>query len=53
MFMLTKAWNSISDQTFINCLKKSAISLEAAKKHINDNNDPFCGFDVEEIVMET
>ena len=52
MFMLTKARNSIPDQTFINCFKKSEISLEAVERHVNDDNDPFCGLDVEETVME-
>ncbi|XP_065645461.1 tigger transposable element-derived protein 4-like [Hydra vulgaris] len=36
MFTLTKAWNSIPDQTFINCFKKSGTSLEAVEKHVND-----------------
>ncbi|XP_065658870.1 tigger transposable element-derived protein 4-like [Hydra vulgaris] len=52
MFMLTKAWNFIPDQTFINCFEKSGISLEAVEKHVNDDNNPFCGLDVNETVME-
>ncbi|XP_065662613.1 tigger transposable element-derived protein 4-like [Hydra vulgaris] len=52
MFMLTKAWKSIPDQTFINCFKKSGISLEAVEKHVNDHNNPFCGLDVDESVIE-
>ncbi|XP_065648755.1 uncharacterized protein LOC136078029 [Hydra vulgaris] len=52
MFMLAKAWNSIPDQTFINCFKKSGISLEVVEKHVNDDNDSFCGLDVHETVME-
>ncbi|XP_047126144.1 uncharacterized protein LOC124807794 [Hydra vulgaris] len=52
MFMLTEVWNSIPEQTFINCFKKSIILLEVVKKHINVNNNPFCGLEVEEAVME-
>ncbi|XP_065653015.1 tigger transposable element-derived protein 4-like [Hydra vulgaris] len=52
MFMLTKAWNSIPDQTFINCFKKSVISLEAVEQLVNDANDLFCDLDVDETVME-
>ncbi|XP_065658063.1 tigger transposable element-derived protein 4-like [Hydra vulgaris] len=32
------------------CFK--GISLEAVEKHVNDENDPFCGLDVDETVME-
>ena len=53
MFMLTKAWNSIPDQTFINCFKKSGISDETVERAINDEDDPFRGLDIEEDVMET
>ena len=49
MFMLTKAWNSIPDQTFINCFNKSDETVERA---INDEDDPFRGLDTEEDVME-
>ncbi|XP_065668047.1 tigger transposable element-derived protein 4-like [Hydra vulgaris] len=52
MFMLTKAWNSIPDQAFINCFKKLGTSLEAVEKHVNDDNDLFCGLDVDKTVME-
>ena len=52
MFMLTKAWNSIPDQTFINCFKKSGISDETVERAINDEDDPFRGLDIEEDVME-
>ena len=52
MFMLTKAWNSIPDQTFINCFKKSGISDETVERAINDLDDPFRGLDIEEDVME-
>ena len=50
--MLTKAWNSIPDQTFINCFKKSGISDETVERAINDEDDPFRGLDIEEDVME-
>ena len=49
IFLLTKAWNSIPDQTFINCFKKSGISDEMK----NDEDDPFCGLNVKEDVIET
>ena len=49
IFLLTKTWNSIPDQTFINCFKKSGISDEMK----NDEDDPFCGLNVKEDVMET
>ena len=53
MFMLTKAWNSIPGQTFINCFKKSGISDETKMRELNDDEDDlFQGLDVKEDVME-
>ena len=45
MYMLKKAWYAISNQTLINCFRKSAISEEDAEKAMNDEEDPFKGLE--------
>ena len=52
MSMLTKAWSSIPNGTFTNCLKKSGISEVSMERALNDDDDPFVSLDVEEDVME-
>ena len=55
--MSKKAWNKVSNQTFINCIKISGISRKDAEKVIDEEDDPFNGLgdekfeDVEEDVM--
>ena len=46
MSMLRKAWNSISDGTFMNCFKKSGISEKSLGKALNDEDDLFASLDV-------
>ena len=56
MYMLKKAWYAISNQTLINCFRKSAISEKDAEKAMNDEEDPFKGLeddDVEEDPVQT
>ena len=53
MSMLKKAWNSIPDETFMNCFKKEGISEKSIQKALNDENDPFASLNVEEEVMES
>lgn len=56
MYMLKKAWDEVSNQTFTNCFKKSGISQKDAEKSINEEDDPFKGLgdeDVEEDVIQT
>ena len=51
MYMLKKAWDAISNQTFTNCFRKLGISEKDAVKTMNDEEDPFKGLednDVEE-----
>ena len=56
MYMLEKAWDAISNQTFTNCFRKSGISEKDAEKAMNDEEDPFKGLeddDVEEDPVQT
>ena len=56
MYMLKKAWDAISNQTFTNCFRKSGISEKDAEKAVNDEEDPFKGLeddDVEEDSVQT
>lgn len=53
MFMLTKAWDSIPDQTFLNCFKKSGISDETMERAMNNDDNCFHSWDFEEVVLET
>ena len=46
MSILTKAWNSILDETFTNCFKKSRISEKSVEKALNDEDDPFASLNV-------
>ena len=41
MYMLKKAWDDVSNQTFTNCFRKSGISQKDAAKAINEEDDPF------------
>ena len=55
MYMLRKAWDAISNQTFTYIFRKSGIS-EDAEEAMNDEEDPFKGLeddDVEEDLVET
>ena len=55
MYMLKKAWDAISNQTFTYIFRKSGIS-EDAEEAMNDEEDPFKGLeddDVEEDPVET
>ena len=52
MTMLNNAWNSIPDRIFLNCFKKSGISVESVEKALNDDDDPFASLDIEEDVIE-
>ena len=45
MTMLEKVWNAISNKTFTNCFKKAGISEKEVEKVLNDEDDPFAGFD--------
>ena len=45
MTMLGKAWNAVSNKTFINCFKKAGISEKEVEKVLNDEDDPFAGLD--------
>ena len=56
MYMLKKAWDAISNQTFTNWFRKSGISEKDAEKTMNDEEDPFKGLeddDVEEDPVQT
>ena len=56
MYMLKKAWDAISNQTFTNCFRKSGISEKSAEKAMNDEKNPFKGLeddDVEEYPVQT
>ena len=56
MYMLKKAWDAISNQTFTNCFRKSGISEKDAEKAMNDEEDPFKELeddDVEEDPVQT
>ena len=56
MYMLKKAWDNISNQTFTNCFRKSGISEKDAEKAMNDEEDPFKGLeddDAEEDPVQT
>ena len=55
MYMLKKAWDAISNQTFTNCFRKLGISENDAEKVMNDEEDPFKVLeddDVEEDVVQ-
>ena len=45
MYMLKKAWDAISNQTFTNCFRKSGISEKDVEKATNDEEDPFKGLE--------
>ena len=49
MYMLKKAWYAISNQTLINCFRKSAISEKDAEKAMNDEEDPFKGLEEDNV----
>ena len=56
LYMLKKAWDDVSNQTFTNCFRKSGISEKDAEKAINEEDDPFKGLgdeDVEEDAIQT
>ena len=41
MYMLKKAWDAISNQTFTNCFRKLGILEKDAEKAMNDKEDLF------------
>ena len=41
MYMLKKAWDAISNQTFTKCFRKWGISDKDVEKAMNDEEDPF------------
>ena len=41
MNLLVQAWDYVSNETIINCLKKSGISTDAQEAAQNDDDDPF------------
>ena len=45
MYMLKKAWDAISNQTFTNCFRKSGILEKDAEKAMNDQEHPFKGLE--------
>ena len=49
MYVLKKAWEAISNQTFNNCFRKSGISQKDAEKVINDEEDPFKGLEDDDV----
>ena len=56
MYMLKKAWDAISNQTFTNWFRKSGISEKDTEKTMNDEEDPFKGLeddDIEEDPVQT
>ena len=56
MYMLKEAWDSIWNQTFTNCVRKSGISERDAEKTMDDEKDPFKGLkdnNVEEYPVRT
>ena len=56
MYTLKKAWDTISNQTFTNCFRKSGISEKDAEKAMNDKEGPFKELeddDVEEDPVQT
>ena len=52
MYMLKKAWDAVSNQTFTNCFRKSGISQKDAEDAINEEDDPFKELQVDEYVEE-
>ena len=56
MYMLKKAWDAISNQTFTNCFRKLGISEKDVEKAMKDEEDPFKGLEdnnVEEDPVQT
>ena len=56
MYMLKKACDAISNQTFTNCFRKSRVSEKSAEKAMNDEEDSFKGLEddyVEEDAVQT
>ena len=56
MYMLKKAWDAISNQTFTNCFRKLGISEKDAEKAMNGKEDPLKGLEddnVEEDLVQT
>ena len=56
MYILKKAWDAISNQTFTNCFRKLGILEKDVEKAMNDEEDPFKGLkdnNVEEGSVQT
>ena len=56
MYMLKKAWDAISNQTFTNCFRKLGISEKDAEKAMNGKEDPLKWLEdnsVEEDLVQT
>ena len=54
MTMLEKAWNAVSNKTFINCFKKAGIYEKEVEKVLNDEDDPFAGLnEIEEDTVQS
>ena len=51
--MLTKAWKSTPDGTFLNCFKKSEISEKLMEKALHSEDYPLTSLYVEQDVMES
>ena len=52
MYMLKKAWDAVSNQTFTNCFRKSGISKKDAEKAMNDEEDPFNGLEDDDVEQD-
>ena len=56
MYMLKKAWDAISNQTFTNCFRKLVILEKDAEKAMNGKEDPLKELEddnVEEDLVQT
>ena len=49
MYMLKKAWDTISNQRFTSCFRKSGISEKDAEKAMNDEEDLFEGLEDDDV----
>ena len=47
MTLLTAAWESVSQETLVNCLEKAGIISESQVRSQSDDDDPFKLLDVQ------
>ena len=47
MTLLTAAWESVSQETLVNCFKKAGIISESQVRSQSDDDDPFKLLDVQ------